>query len=185
MLNTIYQETETRMKKCVDSLSNELTKLRTGRAHTSLLDHIKVSYYGSEVPLNQVANITVADSRTFTITPWDKAAVGPIEKAIMTSDLGLNPATSGTVIRVPLPALTQERRNELVKVVKSEAENSRVSIRNVRRDSLTQVKELLKTKKISEDDEKGAEEKIQHYTDKSVAEVEKLVTSKEHELMQI
>jgi ribosome recycling factor len=185
MLNTIYHETETRMKKCVESLSNELTKLRTGRAHTSLLDHIKVSYYGSELPLNQVANITVSDSRTFTITPWDKGAVGPIEKAIMTSDLGLNPATSGTVIRVPLPALTQERRNELVKIVKSEAENSRVSIRNVRRDSLTQVKELLKTKKISEDEEKSAEEKIQLFTDKSVAEVEKLVVSKEHELMQV
>jgi ribosome recycling factor len=185
MLDKLYQETETRMKKCVESLSTELTKLRTGRAHTSLLDHIRVSYYGSEVPLSQVANVGVSDARTFTITPWDKAAVQAIEKAIMTSDLGLNPATAGTVIRVPLPALTQERRNELVKIVKGEAENSRVSIRNVRRDSLTIVKECLKTKKISEDEEKTAEEKIQKLTDKFVAEVEKLAGSKEQELMQI
>lgn len=185
MLNNIYQESETRMKKCVESLQNELLKLRTGRAHTSLLDHIKVSYFGNEVPLNQVGNVGVGDARTLTITVWDKSAIALVEKAIMTSDLGLNPATNGNVIRIPLPALTEDRRKELVKLVKSEAEEARVAIRNVRRDALTQTKELSKNKKISEDEEKMAEDKIQKFTDKYVAEIEKASSAKEHELMQI
>lgn len=185
MLNNVYQDTETRMKKCVDNLQNELLKLRTGRAHTSLLDHIKVSYFGNEVPLNQVGNVGVGDARTLTITVWDKSAITLVEKAIMTSDLGLNPATHGNVIRIPLPALTEDRRKELVKIVKNTAEDARIAIRNVRRDMLTQVKDLLKNKKISEDEEKMAEDKIQKSTDKFVAEVEKLVSAKEHELMQV
>jgi len=185
MLNNVYQDTETRMKKCVDNLQNELLKLRTGRAHTSLLDHIKVSYFGNEVPLNQVGNVGVGDARTLTITVWDKSAITLVEKAIMTSDLGLNPATHGNVIRIPLPALTEDRRKELVKIVKNAAEDARIAIRNVRRDTLTQVKDLLKNKKISEDEEKMAEDKIQKSTDKFVAEVEKLVSAKEHELMQV
>jgi ribosome recycling factor len=185
MLNQIYQDTESRMKKCVENLQFELTKLRTGRAHTSLLDHIKVSYFGNEVPLNQVANITVSDSRTLMLTVWDKAAIGIVEKGILTSDLGLNPAVNGNIIRVPLPALTQERRLELVKIVKSEAEESKVSIRGVRRDSLSQVKDLLKNKSISEDDDKSAQDKIQKLTDKYVADIDKVISSKEAELMQV
>jgi ribosome recycling factor len=185
MLNDIYTSNETRMKKCIDNFQNELTKLRTGRAHTSLLDHIRVSYYGNEVPLSQVGNVGVGDSRTLTITVWDKGAIQSVEKAIMTSDLGLNPATHGSVIRIPLPALTQERRQELVKIVKSEGENARVAVRNIRRDALAAVKDLLKNKKIGEDDEKTAEEKVQKLTDKYISEVEKLVSSKEHELIQV
>jgi len=185
MLTNIYQDTEARMKKCVDNLQFELTKLRTGRAHTSLLDHIKVSYYGNEVPLNQVANVTAADARTLMLTVWDKAAIGIVEKAILTSDLGLNPAVNGNVIRVPLPSLTQERRIELVKVVKSTAEEAKVSIRGVRRDALTQVKDLLKSKSISEDDDKTAQDKIQKSTDKYIADVDKVIAAKESELMQV
>jgi len=185
MLNTVYQDAETRMKKCVDNLHADLTKLRTGRAHTSLLDHIRVNYYGNDVPLNQVGNVGVGDSRTLTITVWDKGAIQSVEKAIMTSDLGLNPVTNGNVIRVPLPSLTQERRAELVKLVKAEGENARVAIRNVRRDALTQVKELVKSKSISEDDEKTAEEKIQKLTDKFVVDIEKSIATKEQELMQV
>jgi ribosome recycling factor len=185
MLNNVYQDAETRMKKCVDNLHTDLTKLRTGRAHTSLLDHIRVNYYGNDVPLNQVGNVGVGDSRTLTITVWDKGAIQSVEKAIMTSDLGLNPVTNGTVIRVPLPSLTQERRTELVKLVKAEGENARVAIRNVRRDALTAVKELVKTKSISEDDEKTAEDKIQKLTDKFVIDIEKSIATKEQELMQV
>ncbi|MDX2164302.1 MAG: ribosome recycling factor [Gammaproteobacteria bacterium] len=185
MLNNVYQDAETRMKKCVDNLHNDLTKLRTGRAHTSLLDHIRVSYYGNDVPLNQVGNVGVGDSRTLTITVWDKGAITSVEKAILSSDLGLNPVTHGNVIRVPLPSLTQERRTELVKLVKAEGENARVAVRNVRRDALTHVKELLKNKAISEDDEKVGEDKIQKLTDKFVADIEKSITTKEQELMQV
>ena len=184
-INTLYQDTETRMKKCLDSLQNELTKLRTGRAHTSLLDHIKVSHYGNDVPLNQVGNVGVGDARTLTITVWEKSAVQAVEKAIMTSDLGLNPATNGNVIRVPLPALTQERRTELVKVVKSEAEAARVATRNVRRECLNQLKDLLKNKIITEDDEKIAETKIQKITDKMTSDIDKMAITKEQELMQV
>lgn len=183
MLNDIYAANDTRMKKCVENLQTELTKLRTGRAHSSLLDHIKVPFYGNDVPLNQVGNIGVADARTLTITVWDKTTIQSVEKAIMTSDLGLNPATNGNVIRIPLPPLTQERRQELTKVVKAEGENARVAIRNVRRDSLATIKDLLKNKKISEDEEKGAEDKIQKLTDKFVSDIEKLVSHKEQELM--
>jgi ribosome recycling factor len=185
MLNDIYTANETRMKKCIDSLQIELTKLRTGRAHTSLLDHIKVSVYGNEVPLNQVGNIGVGDARTLTITVWDKTSIQAVEKAILTSDLGLNPATNGNIIRIPLPPLTQDRRQELVKIVRAEGENARVAIRNVRRDSLDAVKELLKNKKISEDEEKTAEDKIQKMTDKFISEIEKLISHKEQELMQV
>jgi ribosome recycling factor len=185
MLNAIYQDAESRMTKCVDNLHTDLTKLRTGRAHTSLLDHVRVNYYGNDVPLNQVGNVGVGDARTLTITVWDKGAITSVEKAILSSDLGLNPVTHGNVIRVPLPSLTQERRTELVKLVKAEGENARVAVRNVRRDALTHVKELLKNKAISEDDEKVAEEKVQKLTDKFVADIEKSITTKEQELMQV
>ena len=174
-----------RMAKSVASLNQELTKIRTGRAHTSLLDHITVSYYGSDVPLNQVSNVGVEDSRTLTVTPWEKDMVAPIEKAIMNSDLGLNPASAGTVIRVPLPALTEERRKDMIRVVRQEAEGGRVAIRNIRRDAIGDVKDLLKEKMIGEDDERRAEDEIQVLTDKYVAQVDDLLAAKEEELMEI
>ena len=185
MLDEIKKDASNRMAKSVASLQQELTKIRTGRAHTSLLDHITLEYYGSQVPLNQVSNITVEDSRTLTVTPWEKDMVQPIEKAIMTSDLGLNPATAGTVIRVPLPALTEERRKDMIRVVRNEAEGGRIAIRNIRRDALHDVKELLKEKMIGEDDEHRAEGEIQDITDKHVAEVDKVLADKESELMEI
>jgi ribosome recycling factor len=185
VLDEIKKDASNRMAKSVASLQQELTKIRTGRAHTSLLDHITVEYYGSQVPLNQVSNITVEDSRTLTVTPWEKDMVQPIEKAIMTSDLGLNPATAGTVIRVPLPALTEERRKDMIRVVRNEAEGGRIAIRNIRRDALHDVKELLKEKMIGEDDEHRAEGEIQDITDKHVAEVDKVLADKESELMEI
>ena len=152
MINDIQIEAENRMKKSVDSLQKNLTKIRTGRANTSLLDQISIDYYGSNVPLNQVANIGIEDSRTLKITPWEKDMVGPIEKAILTSDLGLNPTTMGQIIRIPLPPLTEERRKELARVVKDEAENSKIAIRNIRRDAISDFRELLKEKEISEDE---------------------------------
>jgi ribosome recycling factor len=173
------------MAKSVASLRQELTKIRTGRAHTSLLDHITVEYYGSEVPLNQVSNVGVEDSRTLTVTPWEKDMVAKIEKAIMTSDLGLNPATAGTVIRVPLPPLTEERRKDMIRVVRNEAEGGRIAIRNIRRDAIHDVKELLKEKMIGEDDERRAEEEIQTITDKYIAEIDKTLAEKESELMEV
>ena len=173
------------MAKSVASLQQELTKIRTGRAHTSLLDHITVDYYGSEVPLNQVSNVAVEDSRTLTITPWEKNMVPVIEKAIMTSDLGLNPASAGTVIRVPLPPLTEERRKDMIRVVRNEAEGGRIAVRNIRRDALHDIKELLKEKMIGEDDERRAEGEIQEITDKYVAEIDKVLADKEAELMEI
>jgi len=173
------------MAKSVASLQQELTKIRTGRAHTSLLDHVTVEYYGSQVPLNQVSNVGVEDSRTLVITPWEKDMVQPIEKAIMNSDLGLNPATAGTVIRVPLPALTEERRKDMIRIVRNEAEGGRIAIRNIRRDALHDVKELLKEKMIGEDDEHRAEGEIQDITDKHVAEVDEVLAAKESELMEI
>lgn len=185
MINNIKQDAEKRMKKSIDSLKGELQKVRTGRAHTSLLDHITVDFYGNPAPLSQVANVTVSDSRTLTVTPWDKGMVGKIEKAIQTSDLGLNPATSGTVIRVPLPALTEERRKDLVKVVRHEGENARVAIRNVRRDALAEFKKLLKDKTISEDEERKAGEQMQKLTDQYIAEADKALQLKEKELMEI
>lgn len=185
MLDEIKKDASSRMSKSVASLHQELTKIRTGRAHTSLLDHITVEYYGSQVPLNQVSNVGVEDSRTLVVTPWEKDMVKAIEKAIMTSDLGLNPATAGTVIRVPLPALTEERRKDMIRVVRSEAEGGRIAIRNIRRDALHDVKELLKEKMIGEDDERRAEGEIQVITDKHVAEVDKVLADKESELMEI
>ncbi len=185
MLDEIKKDASSRMAKSVASLQQDLTKIRTGRAHTSLLDHITVEYYGSQVPLNQVSNVGIEDSRTLVVTPWEKDMVQPIEKAIMSSDLGLNPATAGTVIRVPLPALTEERRKDMTRVVRSEAEGGRIAIRNIRRDALHDVKELLKEKMIGEDDEHRAEGEIQDITDKHVAEVDQVLAAKESELMEI
>lgn len=185
MIDDIKQDAKTRMGKSVESLKQELTKLRTGRAHTSLLDHIHVDYYGSEVPLRQVANINVEDARTLVVAPWEKSMVGAIEKAIMTSELGLNPATAGTVIRVPLPPLTEERRRDMIRLVRHEAEGARVAIRNIRRDAINDFKELLKAKDISEDDERRAQEDIQRLTDQYVAQVDKVLEGKEAELLEI
>lgn len=185
MIEDILKDAKERMAKSVETLRHELTKLRTGRAHTSLLDHIVVDYYGSEVPLKQVANIGVEDARTLTVTPWEKQMVQVIEKAIMKSDLGLNPNTAGTVMRIPLPPLTEERRRDMIKVVKHEAEGARVAIRNIRRDANNDFKELLKEKEISEDDERRAQEQIQKLTDAAIAEVEKVLQAKEAELMEI
>lgn len=174
-----------RMSKSVAALQTELTKIRTGRAHTSLLDHITVEYYGSQVPLNQAANVGVEDSRTLTVTPWEKDMVSAIEKAIMGSDLGLNPASAGTVIRVPLPPLTEERRKDMIRIVRQEAEGGRVAIRNVRRDAMHDVKELLKEKMIGEDEERRAEADIQAITDKYVAQIDEVLAAKEADLMEI
>lgn len=185
MISDIQQEATTRMGKSIESLKHEFSKIRTGRAHPSLLDQITVSYYGNESSLSQVANIAVEDARTLTITPWEKNMVQAIEKAILKSDLGLNPATNGMVIRIPLPSLTEERRRSLVKVVKNEAENGRVAIRNIRRDANAEIKEALKEKLISEDEAHGAEEKIQKITDQYVKEVEKLLEAKEADLLSI
>jgi len=185
MINDIIADVKQRMQKSMESLKTELTKLRTGRAHTSLLDHVKVESYGNYMPLNQVATINVENSRTLTVTPWDKDMVGPIEKAIMTSDLGLNPSTAGTVIRVPLPALTEERRKDLTKVVREEAERARVSIRNIRREANNDVKELLKAKDITEDDERRAETSVQKITDEFIAQIDKMAADKEKDLMAI
>jgi ribosome recycling factor len=185
VLEEIKKDASSRMSKSVASLRQELTKIRTGRAHTSLLDHITVEYYGSEVPLNQVSNVGVEDSRTLTVTPWEKDMVAKIEKAIMTSDLGLNPATAGTVIRVPLPPLTEERRKDMIRVVRNEAEGGRIAIRNIRRDAIHDVKELLKEKMIGEDDERRAEDEIQTITDKYIAEIDQTLAEKESELMEV
>ncbi|MCA1799241.1 MAG: ribosome recycling factor [Xanthomonadaceae bacterium] len=185
MINETRRNAETRMAKSIESLKHELTKLRTGRAHTSLLDHITVDYYGSQMALNQVASISVPDARTLLIQPWEKGMVSSIEKAIMTSDLGLTPATAGTIIRVPLPVLTEERRRELVKVVKSEGEGARVAIRNIRRDANNELKALLKDKEVTEDEERRAQDDIQKLTDRHIAEVDQMLTAKEAELIEI
>lgn len=185
MINDVKNGAETRMKKSLEALKNELSKLRTGRAHTGLMEHITVEYYGSPVPLSQVAQVAVEDARTLTVTPWDRTMVQAIEKAIMTSDLGLNPATSGTVIRVPMPALTEQRRKEMIKVVHKEGEAAKVAVRNIRRDSNGELKNLLKAKTISEDDERGAEETIQKLTDKYIVEIDKVVEAKEKDMMEI
>jgi len=185
MLEDIKKDAADRMGKCVNAYRQELKRLRTGRASTSLVDHIRVDYYGAESPLQQVANVAVEDARTLTIVPYDKQMVAVIEKAIMKSDLGITPNTAGTVIRVPMPALTEERRRDLTKVVKHEAENARVAIRNVRRDVLQDLKEMLKEKLISEDVDRKAHEEVQKLTDKYVAEVEQVLAEKEKELMQV
>ncbi len=185
MIEDIKKDAGERMDKSVAALRQELTKLRTGRAHTSLLDHITVDYYGSEVPLNQVSNVNVEDSRTLTVSPWEKDMVKAIEKAIMNSDLGLNPATAGTIIRVPLPPLTEERRKDMIRVVRNEAEGGRVAIRNIRRDAISDIKDLMKEKMIGQDDEHRAEDEIQVITDKHVATVDEILAQKESELMEI
>ena len=185
MIDDILEDTESRMLKSIEALKNELTKIRTGRAHASLLDHITVEYYGSEVPLSQVANIATEDARTLSVTPWEKPMVKAVEKAIMNSDLGLNPASAGTVIRVPVPPLTEERRRDLVKVVKGEAEGARVAIRNIRRDANSDLKALEKEKEISEDEERRAQEAVQKLADKYVKEVDVVLTKKEQDLMEI
>ena len=183
MLNDIKNDAQQRMAKSVDALKHELQRLRTGRASTALVEHLKVNYYGSDVPLSQVANVAVSDARSLTITPWEKNMVQPIEKAILGSDLGLNPTTAGTVIRINLPALTEERRRELSKHVAHEGENAKVAVRNIRRDAIQHVKELLKDKKITEDEERRAEEDVQKLTDKFVKDIDGVVKSKEDELM--
>lgn len=183
MINDIQQDAATRMAKSIEALKNEFSKIRTGRAHPSLLDQIMVSYYGTETALTQVANVAVEDARTLSITPWERNMVQAIEKAILKSDLGLNPTTNGVVIRIPLPPLTEDRRKALVKVVKNEAENGRVAIRNIRRDANAEIKEELKEKLISEDEARSAEEKIQKITDQYIKEVEKLLEMKEADLL--
>ena len=185
MLEDIKKDAAERMGKCVVAYRNELKKLRTGRASTALLEHIRVEYYGNEVPLNQVANLAVEDARTLTVTPWEKPMVQVIEKAIMKSDLGLMPNTAGTVIRVPMPPLTEERRRDLTKVVRHEAENARVAVRNVRRDVMTELKEMLKEKLVSQDDDRRAQDEVQKLTDRHVAEIDQLLAEKEKELMQV
>ena len=185
MVEDIKKDATARMVKSIESFKDELSKLRTGRAHASLLDHVTVDYYGNQVPLSQAASITVADARTLMVTPWEKNMVPVIEKAIMASDLGLNPATSGGAIRVPLPALTEERRRDMGKVVRNEAEGARVAIRNVRRDANNHLKQLLKDKQVTEDQERRAQDEIQKLTDKYIAEVDKIAQVKETELAEI
>lgn len=185
MIDPIKKDAETRMAKSIEVLKADLAKIRTGRANTSLLEHIGVDYYGNKTPLNQVANVGVADARTLNVTPWEKGMVAAVEKAIMEAGLGLNPVTSGQTIRVPLPPLTEERRKELGKVVRNEGEIAKVAIRNVRRDAITHLKDLLKKKEISEDDEKRALDVIQKFTDRFTAEVDKVVAAKEQEMMVI
>jgi ribosome recycling factor len=185
MINDIQKDASMRMGKSIDALKHEFSKIRTGRAHPSLLDQVTVSYYGTESSISQVANVAVEDARTLTITPWEKGMVQAIEKAILKSDLGLNPATNGMVIRVPLPSLTEERRRSLVKVVKNEAENGRVAIRNIRRDANSEIQKALKEKLISEDEARSGEEKIQKLTDQFVKDVEKLLEAKEADLLSI
>lgn len=185
MIDDIIKDAGARMGKSIDALKQSLGKVRTGRAHPSLLDHLTVDYYGSQVPISQVANIGVEDARTLSVTPWEKTMVQPIEKAIMTSDLGLNPATAGTVIRIPMPPLTEETRRELVKVVRKDGEAAKVAIRNIRRDANNDFKELVKEKEISTDEEHRAQDNIQKLTDERVAEVDRVLTDKEAELMEI
>jgi ribosome recycling factor len=185
MLEDIRKDAIARMTKCVQTFQADTKKLRTGRAHTSLVDHLKVEYYGSEVPLQQIASISVEEGRTLVISPYEKSSVHAVEKAIMKSDLGLTPMTAGTVIRIPMPPLTEERRRDLTKVVRHDAENARVAVRNVRRDVMADTKELLKEKLISQDDERRGEVEIQKLTDKYVAEIDQLLAAKEKEIMQV
>jgi len=185
MIEDILEDTESRMAKSVAALQKEFSRIRTGRAHASLLDGMTVEYYGAETPLSQVANVVVEDARTLAVNPWEKAMVGPIEKAIIDSDLGLNPNTAGMSIRIPLPPLTEERRKDLVRVVRSEAEGGRVAIRNIRRDANGDFKQLEKEKEISEDEERSAQDAVQKLTDKFVAEVESVLSEKEKDLMEM
>ena len=184
MLEQIKQDARIRMNKSLESLRKELAKIRTGRAHPSLLEHVQVDYYGSEVPISQAASVNIEDARTLAVTAWDKTMVGIIEKAILKSDLGLNPLVAGTVIRIPLPPLTEERRIELGKVVHHEGENAKIAIRNIRRDANTHIKDLLKEKEISEDDDRKAEHDIQQITDLAVKKTDEIVADKEKELLE-
>jgi ribosome recycling factor len=185
MIADVKKNAEQKMQKSLEALKADLGKVRTGRAHTGILDHITVDYYGTQMPLNQVANLTLIDARTIGISPWEKKMGSVIEKAIRESDLGLNPATQGDLIRVPMPALTEERRRELIKVVKGEGENAKVAVRNLRRDANHHLKELLKQKEVSEDDERRAQDEIQKLTDKFIAEIDKLLAAKETDLMAV
>jgi len=185
MINEINKDAASRMAKSVEALRHDLAKIRTGRAHPALLDHIMVSYYGSDVPIKQVANVAAEDARTLTVTPWERGMVQAVEKAIMQSDLGLNPNTAGTVIRVPMPALTEERRRDLIRVARHEAEQARVAVRNVRRDANSELKEMVKEKMISEDEERRGEELVQKLTDQHIKEVDGLLADKEADLLSI
>lgn len=185
MINDLAKTTEQKMQKSIEALKSDLAKVRTGRAHTGLLDHVLVEYYGSMVPVNQVANVTLIDARTIGVQPWEKPMLGKVEKAIRDSDLGLNPSNQGEIIRVPMPPLTEERRRELTKVVRGEGETAKVAVRNLRRDANHQLKEAVKEKEISEDDDRRGQDLVQKLTDKYVAEIDKLLAEKEHELMQI
>ena len=185
MIEEIKKDAKGRMQKSIDALTNEFSKIRTGRANARLLDHVMVEYYGNEVPINQTATVAVEDARTITITPWENSLVPALEKAILSSDLGLNPTTAGTVIRVIMPPLTEERRRDLVKVVKQEAEKGRVAIRNIRRDANTDFKELLKEKEISEDEDRQAQDEIQKLTDQFIKEIETILDQKEKDLMEV
>lgn len=185
MVDDIINDANLRMNKSIEALKHEFSRVRTGRAHTGLLDHVSVEYYGKEVPLTQASTVNVQDARTLSITPWDKTMIPVIEKAILNSDLGLNPVTAGQVIRVPLPALTEERRKELIKVVRNEAEMARVAVRNIRRDANHHLKEFIKEGEISKDDEHRAEGEVQKLTDAHIAEVDRLLAEKEGELMEV
>jgi ribosome recycling factor len=185
MIAELKRNTEQKMLKSLDALKHDLAKVRTGRAHTGILDHVQVEYYGSYLPINQVANITLIDARTIGVQPWEKPMIPKVEKAIRESDLGLNPATQGDLIRVPMPMLTEERRKELIKVVKHEGETAKVAVRNLRRDAITHLKDALKKHELSEDDERRAQDDIQKLTDKYVAEVDKMLAEKEKDLMAI
>ena len=185
VINDLKKSTEQKMDKSLQAFKADLAKVRTGRAHTGLLDHIHVDYYGNPTPLNQVAKVTLLDARTIGVTPFEKKMVQPIEKAIRDSDLGLNPATSGDVIRIPMPPLTEERRKELIKVVRHEAENARVAVRNLRRDAIHHLKEALKKKEVSENDERRAQDEVQKMTDKAIADIDRLVAEKEKDVMSV
>lgn len=185
MIADVKKTAEQKMQKSLEALKVDLGKVRTGRAHTGILDHVMVDYYGNPTPISQVANINLVDSRTIGVTPWEKKMVGAVEKAIRDSDLGLNPSSQGDLIRVPMPPLTEERRKELIKVVKGEAENAKVAVRNVRRDANATLKDMVKDKAISEDDERRAEEDIQKLTDRYIAEIEKMLQTKETDLMAV
>ena len=185
MIADVKKTAEAKMKKSLDALKNDLAKVRTGRAHTGLLDHVMVDYYGTPTPVPQIGNVTLLDARTIGVTPWDKKMGPAIEKAIRDSDLGLNPASMGETVRVPMPALTEERRKDLIKVVHKEAENARVAVRNVRRDAIHHLKDLLKQKKVAEDEERRAQEDVQKLTDRFIAEIDKALQTKEADLMAI
>jgi ribosome recycling factor len=185
MIADVKKSAEQKMQKSLDALKADLGKVRTGRAHTGLLDHVMVDYYGSMMPIGQVANVNLIDARTIGVQPWEKKMVAVVEKAIRESDLGLNPATQGDLIRVPMPALTEERRRDLIKVVRHEAENARIAVRNIRRDANTHLKELLKQKSISEDDERRAQDDVQKLTDRYIADIDKVLAAKEADLMAI